>query len=102
MTEFEKEVLGTLAELKTLIMEDHKLLRGNGHPGLVDRMANLESQMTKTDVVASNLKDVLDMTVGLKVDVELMKHSRKWWHGVVVDAIALVGAAVAAYCAFAK
>ena len=98
MTSFEKQVIETLAELKTLITEDHKLLRGNGHPGLVDRVSSLESNVG----VVNNFKDMLESLVSLKADVEVMKQQKKWWHGLVVDGVAVICMGVSIYCAFFK
>lgn len=98
MTDFEKQVLTTLTELKTLMTEDHLLLRGNGHPGLVDRVANLESSVG----MVTNVKGMLDSLVDIKADILLLKHNRKWWHTLVVDGVAIISLGVCIYCAFVK
>ena len=98
MNDFEKQVIETLTELKTLITEDHKILRGNGHPGLIDRVAALEGNQG----MVKGFKDLLDMAVALKVDVELLKNNKSWWRGVIVDGIAALCAMVTIYCAFFK
>lgn len=98
MTDFEKQVIETLTELKTLIMEDHKLLRGNGHPGLLDRVAALESNQG----VVKNFKDIMEMAVSLKADVEILKQKQTWWRSLITTGIAAVSAAVAVYCAFLR
>lgn len=98
MNDFEKQVIETLTELKTLITEDHKILRGNGHPGLIDRVATLEANQS----MVKGFKDLLDMAVALKVDVELLKNNKSWWRGVIIDGIAALSAIIAIYCAFIK
>lgn len=98
MTDFEKQVIETLSKLETLITEDHKLLRGNGHPGLLERVATLESNQG----VVTNFKDIMEMAVSLKTDVELLKQKQTWWRGLVTTGLAIVSAAVAVYCAFVK
>lgn len=52
--------------------------------------------------MVKGFKDLLDMAVGLKVDVELLKNNKSWWRGVIIDGIAAVSAIVAIYCAFIK
>lgn len=98
MNDFEKQVIESLTKLETLITEDHKILRGNGHPGLIDRVATLEQNQG----IVKSFKEIMDMAVSLKVDVELLKSNRTWWRGVIVDGIAAVCAAVTIYCAFFK
>lgn len=98
MTDFEKQVIETLTKLETLITEDHKLLRGNGHPGLLDRVAMLEANQG----VVANFKDIMEMAVNVKADVEILKTKQTWWRGLVSTGIAAISALVAVYCAFSK
>ena len=39
-----------IAEIKTIVKQDHKAIFGNGQPGLLDRVAKLE---TKVAVIAA-------------------------------------------------
>lgn len=98
MTDFERQVIETLTRLETIITDDHKILRGNGHPGIVDRVAALESRLGEIQNVGETIK----MFVDLKTDVMLLKQGKAWWHGVVVDGLAIICALVSIYCAFFK
>lgn len=43
--EFQKDVIDRLARIELKLDNDYKALHGNGHPGLLDRVADLEKQL---------------------------------------------------------
>jgi len=45
MTDFERDVIDRLGRIETKLDADFRALHGNGHPGLLDRVALLESEM---------------------------------------------------------
>lgn len=44
-SDFEKEVIDRLARIETKLDADYRALHGNGHPGLIERVADLETAM---------------------------------------------------------
>ena len=44
-TEFQKDVIDRLARIEEAMKNDYRALYGNGKPGLLDRMASIESQI---------------------------------------------------------
>ncbi len=105
MNGFEKQVIESLSKLETLITEDHRLLRGNGHPGLVDRVAAVEASLNTVNEFnkfLAGFKDFLGSLVSLKADVEILKQKRSWWHTLLVDGLAVACMLISFYCAFLK
>lgn len=45
MTQFEREIIDRLGRIETTLMVDSKALHGNGHPGLIEKHADLEQRV---------------------------------------------------------
>ena len=45
MRDFEREVIDRLGRIETKLDADYRALHGNGRPGVIDRMATLESKI---------------------------------------------------------
>ena len=46
MTDFERDVIDRLGRIETKLDADFRTLHGNGHPGLLDRVDELEKEMS--------------------------------------------------------
>lgn len=78
MNDFEKDVIDRLARIENSLKNDMKALYGNGKPGLVDKVNDLEKRL------------------------EVMESKSNWVRDIVTAAAWLATTAIAAYAAFFK
>lgn len=78
MSDFEKDVIDRLARIENSLKNDMKALYGNGKPGLVDKVNDLEKRL------------------------EVMESKRNWVRDTIAAAAWLATTLIAAYAAFVK
>ena len=52
LDEWQRDVIERLTRIETMLLEDHKDLHGNGQPGLITRVANVEAQVQQMQTTA--------------------------------------------------
>lgn len=124
MTDFEKHVTEQLARIEGVFAEDHRALRGNGHKGALDRLADAEN---KIDSIEKRLTEILglyscvtDLKADIKVltttvsglteqvkaipqmlsDIELLKNKRIWWRDLITAVVAVLSMICSAYAVY--
>ena len=69
MSEFEKNVIDRLARIESYLENDSKALYGNGKPGLLDRVSQLETQVKLTSSRQSWVRDSLGWLIATGVAI---------------------------------
>ena len=75
MTSFQQEVIRLLTKVQTQQEADHKALFGNGHPGLIEQMAKLSTQMAVLESKLTEQSQQTERFMGLLEDHKLMQAS---------------------------
>jgi uncharacterized coiled-coil DUF342 family protein len=103
-----QEVLIQLGKMEANLDQDRKVIWGNGHPGLLDKMSDLSQCVTKLSEQMKNQTDKLDQLIQridehkeiqssvmvrvekLENEVALLKAKGGWWKELLAMGLSLV------------
>ncbi len=69
-SDFEKEVIEKLTKIVTIVEEDHKILHGNGQPGLMARVATLEGEVNSIKGRDAEIKQILRNQADMEREIQ--------------------------------
>jgi 23S rRNA A2030 N6-methylase RlmJ len=79
VNEFERDVIDRLGRIETKLDNDYRAIHGNGHPGLMDRMARVEQRLTVSELQEKEIQGLITSVIELKAQVTVMQSKAKWY-----------------------
>lgn len=102
--EFQKDVIDRLARIEEAINNDYKALHGNGKPGLLDRVARLETQAGLVEAQQQTLHELTARVVELNTQIQataIRDNANRDWFTRIRESLGwLVTTIIAIYGAF--